>query len=472
MLKIYINRITAATLAVVITITSLTFTVSAAYEPEQDPKSEGVYMVNTDTDIVLYKKNEKMKLYPASLTKIMTCLITLEKVKDLDQKVEITYDATNEFFGDDPNKQGPSVASFAVGQDNLTYRDCLYGLMIVSGCEAANVLALNVAGDIETFVGMMNEEAARLGCENTHFGNAHGLHQPDNYSCAYDMYLITRYAYDTYPEFMEIANTTEYTFPANVHNPNPYTMQSTNQLIRGYVGNDNYYEFAAGVKTGSIDRIYDMQTKEWAEGSSNLVSTATKQGFTYMLATLGAPYHDATGAKHLFSFEDHIALYRWAFGEFSYKQVLSKNDPLGEIPVTQGKNADHVILFPADDYSTILNRKMDDSSVLKDIELTEASAVAPVEKGQILGSVKLRLSGEELVSIPLVAGESVDRSTAAHIADLAVKMTQTIWFRVLITILGIMVVLTVSANIVSRSRRDRKHVRPVARSRSGVKRRK
>lgn len=462
---IYIKRITSLALAAVFAVTVFTVTVSASYEPKDDPKSAGVYMVNTDNDIVLYKKNEKEKLYPASTTKIMTCLIVLENVKDLDAKVKVTYDATNEFFGDDPNKQGPSNAGFSVGQENLTYRDCLYGLMLASGCEAANILAINTSGSIEDFVALMNKEAERLGCENTHFGNAHGLHQPDNYTCAYDMYLITRYAYDTYPEFMEICNSTEYTFPANAYNAAPYTLQTTNLLLRDYAGNERYYEFAAGIKTGSIDKIYDAATKEWQEGSSNLVSTATKQGFTYMLVTLGAPYHDSSGATPIykFAFEDHIALYRWAFADFSYKQVLSKNDPLGEMPVLQGKNADHVILTPAEDYSTILHREMNESAVLKDIVLGSESAVAPIQKGQVLGEVKLRLSGEELASVPLVASDNVELSKSAHLAAQAVKMTQTLWFRILITILGVMVVAVITLRLINKSRRDRRPVRPVSR---------
>ena len=146
----------------------------ATFTPNFPLYSEGVYMVNTDTDIVLVSKNAHQKLYPASTTKIMTCLVAIENIKDFDAKVLVPYETLNEFNSDNINFNDVSSAAIEPLQDNLTYWDCLYSLMICSACDSANVLAYNVGGgSIETFVNMMNNTARRIGCKNTNFMNAH-----------------------------------------------------------------------------------------------------------------------------------------------------------------------------------------------------------------------------------------------------------------------------------------------------------
>lgn len=132
------------------------------FDPNTDKiYSEAVYMVNTDTGDVVYKKNESKKMYPASTTKIMTCIIALEHLSEgsLSKKVEVPYDCFNDFY-EDPNYSDPSNAAIEPLQDNLTYKDCLYALMLPSACEAANILAYNIGGgSITKFIGMMNEKS-------------------------------------------------------------------------------------------------------------------------------------------------------------------------------------------------------------------------------------------------------------------------------------------------------------------------
>ena len=142
--------------------------VSAAFTPKFALHSEGVYMVNLDTDIVIVSKNADKKLTPASTTKIMTALVALENI---------------------------------------------------------------IAGSIPDFVAMMNAKAAEIGCTGTHFANTHGLYSEDNYTTARDLYLITRYAMDNYPGFMTICSTTDYKMPANSANPDGYTIHTTNHLM-------------------------------------------------------------------------------------------------------------------------------------------------------------------------------------------------------------------------------------------------
>ena len=424
----------------------------SGFEPEFETASEGVYMVNMDTDIVVYQKNAHKKFYPASTTKIMTCIVALEHITDLDAYVNITYDATNEFWEGDPNKEGPSNAALEAGQTNITYRDCLYTLMVASACESANILAINTCGSIEAFVAKMNEKAAELGCANTHFSNTHGLWEEDNYSTPYDLYLISKYGYEKVAGFMEICDTTQWTLPANTYNPDGYTKYTTNVLIRNVAENPFYYEYAHGIKTGSIDYYWDSEGNKH-EGGRCLVTTAKKNGYNYMLVTMQAPYFNGAGESYNFAAEDHVALYKWVFDTFQYITVLTSNDVVAEITVEQGENADHVTLSPNGDFSTLLPHYLDLTTVQRVIEKPD-TIKAPVERGAVLGTIELRLGGETLTKLDLVANRSITRSQIAYITEQVKSVVDTGWFKFCLVVL-ILLILALIVLICIRNRQRR-----------------
>ncbi|MCL2693749.1 MAG: D-alanyl-D-alanine carboxypeptidase, partial [Oscillospiraceae bacterium] len=379
----------------------------SAFTPDFDIHSQSAIMVHLDTDITVFRKNELERVYPASATKIMTALVVLDNVPNLSDTVIVTNEM-NTGFGANPNFTGASAADFVVGQENLTYLDLLYALMIASACDAANVLAYNVGGDIPTFVGMMNKKAQELGAVNTNFGNPHGLHQKDNYSCAWDMFLITKYVYEKHPNFIGIANAASYEFPMNSRNPSGYVLTNTNRLLRNVEGNTFFFEFARGVKTGSLPYFFDVDNSEYSRGNFSLVSTAVRDGNTYLLVTLGAPYHridsnsynnpgvDNMDDRAFYVYEDHLALFRWAFSQLRYQTVLSANEVIAQISVINGQDADRVQLKPAHDFSTMLPDGLDRTAVLREITYFEEELSAPITKGEVLGYVELMLAGEVL----------------------------------------------------------------------------
>lgn len=428
------------------------FSAVSAFEPDVKVHSDGVFMVNLDTDIVVYQKNATKKLYPASTTKIMTCIIAMELIDDWNEFVKITYDATNEFWEGDPNKEGPSNAALEAGQDNITYKDCIYGLMVSSACEAANILAINTCGNIENFVAKMNEKAAQLGCVNTHFGNTHGLWQEDNYSCAYDMYLIAKYAYDTIPNLLEICDTYQYEFPPNEFNPDGYIKTATNALIINSAENPFYYEYAHGIKTGSIDYYWDEEGNVH-EGGRCLVSMAKKGGYTYMISSLQAPYFDENGEKYNYSALDHVNLYDWAFSTFNYETVISENDVVAEMKVVQGEGKDHVSLRPAASFATLLPDYLNKSAIQRILNV-DSSVVAPVEEGQVLGSLELRLDGETMAKLDLVATEAISRSQIEYIKEQVGNVTGTAWFKILLVLLIVLIIVLIVLLHIRKRRRQ------------------
>lgn len=162
-------------------------------------EAAGVFGINTlDT---VYSKNVFEKLYPASTTKIMTALVAI-KYGNLSDEVTVTEDAVI-------TEAGATLCGIKPG-DKLTLEQLLYGLMLPSGNDAGAAIAIHMAGSIEGFADMMNQEAKRIGATGTHFTNPHGLHSEDHYTTAYDLYLIFNEALK-YPKFREITGSTAYT---------------------------------------------------------------------------------------------------------------------------------------------------------------------------------------------------------------------------------------------------------------------
>ena len=186
----------------------------ASYDPDF-VTSQAAALFDMDDREVLYSKDVFERMYPASITKIMTALVAI-KEGDLKSRVLVTDDAVI-------TEPGATLCGIEPG-DTLTLEQLLYGLMLPSGKDAGAAIAVHIAGSIEAFSDMMNEEAVRLGATGTHFVNPHGLNNPDHYTTAYDLYLIFNEALK-YPVFRQIVGTTAYT--ANYHNKNSEPVSKT-----------------------------------------------------------------------------------------------------------------------------------------------------------------------------------------------------------------------------------------------------
>jgi D-alanyl-D-alanine carboxypeptidase (penicillin-binding protein 5/6) len=152
--------------------------------------SKYIYVENRTSKSEVIKKNHKVKTCPASLTKIMTTIVALEHIEDLSAIAPVDVDAYKEMVNNNS-----SMAGF-YGKEQTTYRDLLYGTILSSGGEAANSLAINIAGSVENFVKLMNNKASELGLHDTHFVNPEGLHDKNQYTTAYDMAKLLDYALD------------------------------------------------------------------------------------------------------------------------------------------------------------------------------------------------------------------------------------------------------------------------------------
>ena len=188
--------------------------------------AQSAILLEANTGVILYAKNIDERLYPASTTKLMTCLIAAEKCQ-LGETITFSHDAV---FSLEP---GSSNMGIDEGQA-MPLEECLYGILVASANEVANAVAEHIAGSRDAFAEMMNEKAAELGCKNTHFVNAHGLHDDDHYVSAYDLALIAK-AFFQNELPAKIGNTASYHFKPTNTQPDDFIKRNKHELITGEI---------------------------------------------------------------------------------------------------------------------------------------------------------------------------------------------------------------------------------------------
>ena len=361
--------------------------------PDPDIQAKAALLVDWDTETVLYAKNEHTELYPASLTKIMTALLTLEAVDQgklaLDQELTATASALDGLAADG------STAGIKVGE-TMTVENYLKCMLIVSANEACDVLAEGVSGSVSAFVDAMNARAAELGCKNTHFVNPNGLHDSQHYTSAWDLYLITREALK-YPEFMAVCDMGVAEIPAT-NLSESRRLRTTNYLLSNWRAAGYLYPDAHGIKTGST-----------SEAGHCLVSSATRGSRSLISVVLGAErVVGENGVADVKSFSETSRLFEWGFANFSTQTVLTELDMLADVPVALSK-IDSVAVHPDREVTLVLPNDVGPEDLERKLTLEE-NVQAPVSAGQELGSVELSRNGTVYVSVPLVALNDVEAS--------------------------------------------------------------
>ncbi len=258
---------------------------------------ETAIVMDATTGQILYEKNAYQTMYPASITKILTALVAIEQ-GDLDSTLTMTEDAVWGIEWDS-NQIGLQVG------EQITLRDALYATMLESANEAAWGIGIHVSGSLSAFCEAMNTRAKELGCTNTNFVNANGLHDDNHYTCAYDMALITKEAL-THPEFVEITSTLEYTIPATNMTAEPRYLTHSNRMIQE--GTDYYYPYCIGGKTGFT---------EMAQGT--FVAWAEHNGVELICVTMKTN----TNANN---YTDTIALFNYCFNNYSAIKPLEHHE--------------------------------------------------------------------------------------------------------------------------------------------------
>ena len=363
--------------------------------PTLDIKAKAALLVDQNTGKIVYGKNEHEELYPASLTKIMTALLVLRAVDEGKLSMDQSISASESAFETLPDDS--SSANIKAGEV-LTVRQLLECLLIVSANEAGTILAEAVSGSVSAFVEEMNAEAAVLGCENTHFVNPTGLHDPQHYTSAWDLWLITQEALK-HEDFLAICDTIKSIIPATNLSPER-TLRTTNYLLDTWRALGYRYRNAHGIKTGST-----------SDAGYCLVSSAEKGELHLLSVVLGCErVVDDSGKADVQSFSETKRMFEWGFESFSYKTVQSVNDMLASIPVTLSQETNSVVLHPAEDVVVLLPNVLSSDDLKRVIRFAKESVEAPVHAGEPLAEAVLSYGDTVYATIPLVALSDIEAS--------------------------------------------------------------
>lgn len=388
-------------------------------------------------ETIIFDKNSSLKTQPASLAKIVVASIVLERCDNLDEMVEVPSYVIDDLIGTNSSNVGIKRG------EKLSVKDLLYCMLVASANDAANVLAHHVSGNLEDFVGLMNEYVNDLGCKDTVFKNVHGLDAEGQHTTARDVLTYTKAALK-YPLFEEITSSAKYTVPAS-NLSGPRNLNTTVMLMNKGV-RDYYYEYAKGIKTGT--------TKE---AGRCVVSKASKDGYTYIAIVMQAPMLNIDDDAPLenCAFIDTKTMYKWVFEHIRLRTVVGEDQIMGEVDVKLSRQSDYVHLVPQEEYRALVPLDDGKDSVL--IKLIEdslpagRSVNAPVKKGDYLGQASVLYAGEEVARINLVAANDVKLSRTKYLVNMALRFTKSITFKVIVSlvafILFVFIVLVSRRNV-------------------------
>lgn len=372
------------------------------------------YVVNLDTNIVVYEKNSETPLSAASLTKLMTTLLLLENYQDQLDSISLTAPS---YVYDLIWEQSTNASSADIRRgETQSLRNLLYAMLLPSGNEAAYIVADYMGGgSIDNFVAMMNDEAKAVGCTGTTFVDPCGLN-PNNITTARDAYLILR-ALTTYDVFSTVVGTPSYDMGTNDRytTPGTYIIQTTDKLIT----NSSYHrDYTKGGKTGSLG--------EW----QNFAGWHSQDGESYISILLNVPYDaDPEGMRP--ALVETATIMDWVFDTYTIAPALDTTQPITEVRVAYSTQADTVMLYPADNMMTLLPRE-GGAALTEQVFNVPDQLPAPIKQGDIVGTVTLTIEGETIGTADLIAGSDVSRNQLLYTISRVSLFFSSTYFKVVV----------------------------------------
>ena len=409
---------------------------SAEIAPET--AADSAIVINADTGDIIYGKNIHKKQYPASITKLMTVLLTLENGNTGDI-MTFSHDAV---FSIERNSNHIAID---VGEE-LSVADALYAVMLESANEVANGLAEYISGDMDTFASLMTSRAKELGAKNTNFTNANGLHDDNHYTTAYDMALIAKELLK-FDIFKDVAKTVSYQIQPTNLQPEVRYMNMQNKMV--IPSSPYYYEYCIGGKTGFTDQALNT-----------LVTYAEKDGMTLICVVLnenGAPL----------TYKDSAAFFDYAFNNYKTVSVFS-----AEGYTTTVKCGSDPITLKADrDFYTTLPKGANASDVQKKFVCPEVVS-GPVSKGDIIGNIEFYYNGVSLGKVNLVADTASAAAASARVSKPAFSAKSLVLPAVIIVIaIIVFIILCNELNYRKKRAKRRKRLEELKNTDKALKRR-
>lgn len=380
--------------------------------------AESAVLINAKTGQILYEKNKDKQLFPASTTKVMTALLTLEN-KSLDEVVTISHDASF--------TEGSRI--YLLEGEQMTIEQLLYAMLLESANDAAIALAEAVGGSVSAFAEMMNTRAAELGAKNTHFETPNGLPNEAHVTSAYDLALIAQEAMKN-ETFRKIVSTESYNIPPTELQPETRYLHNTNKLLvstsKVYVDGvkrECKYEGILGIKTG--------YTKA---AQSCLVAGAQRDG----MEVIGVILRSTPDSQY----PDMIKLLDHGFAKYKAVKLLSAGDVVGSVSVQSGSSGSVKLMVDDDIYVSVLKDGSEDQSDIKaEYKIDAEDMTAPVEMGTAAGTVTVMLDGKELGEYEVYTAEKVGLSSMRSVFNKisGIKDIHIPWVAVIIVIVAALI---------------------------------
>ncbi len=359
------------------------------------PNADSAIVIDTKSGDIIYALDADKKVYPAGLTNLMTAVLAVES-KNLGDTFQVTKEVLSGITYDQPQLGMQEGETYTIEQ-------LLHAVILNSNNDASNALAIAVSGSVDEFVKKMNEKAKALGLNDTNFVNPSGFHNENHYTTASDMAYLAQYAMQN-QAIASIAKTQKYTFPPTGIRTSEKTILSTNHLVSRYKYPYHYYANATGLKSGNS-----------TEAGYCLAATAVKNGFTVLSVVMGAPNQDSN--EKAYSFRDTAAIFDYVFDTYQSVLLAKKGDVIHDSKVEEAKNSTRLALTVEEDVYSTMKKTADKDIIKNEVEITAEAIKAPIEQGQVFGTVTYSYNDRELTKVNLVAANEVKRDFILHLIN-------------------------------------------------------
>ena len=425
------KRIVTLFLSLVLLLSCLCAPASAMFDPSlfYEVQAKSAYIVNTDTNIIVYDKDSSRQVPAGGLTKYMTIALLLTNYADqLDNTFQMPF-AISDYVHNSDNADMRSNETF-------TYREAIYAMVMRNANAAAMDLAYSLSGgDLAGWVSKMS-------------------------NLSVDMYLILRYLM-SFDAFVDISSAPTFTMPAKEKHAKSFVLLSQNVALNKTSGGSFYRKAMQG-------GMCDVMAYKNDHGDQSYVSWANQDGSTYIFCIMQSPdtcdtYGYSNRRPALY---ETTRLIDWVFQSFSIQPALDTDLALAEVPVKYSSDTDSLKLYPDNSMMTLLPSSGDGTVTQKYFHLPDY-VCAPVQQGDVVGTVELKLAGETIGMVNLIAGQDVSRSSLLYSFSKLQEFFGSLYLKVVLIVSAICAILYVAWFLLNaqRTRRPSKKVHRYGRPR-------
>lgn len=387
-------------------------------ESPPDITAGSAILLNADTGNIIYEKNSRRIIFPASTVKIMTAIIVLENTADLETETVISKYVVDKTTG--------NTMLYNVKEGEIfTVEDLLNAMLLQGANDAALALAEFISGSVPDFVAEMNRKAMELGCGDTVFANPTGMHSEEMHTTVSDMAKIAFYA-SKMQKLMDITSSPKYIIKPTNKEREERTLQNRNHFISKAQQTQYYYEYARGINYGYTP-----------EAGYCLTTIGEQTGLSYLCVLMGSTSTviPETDSERIHCFSDARSLFEWVFSIYSYKTIISTKDKVCSVNIKLAANSDNITLVPDTDIPLLLPQNVDmEKEITTDCIIFEDDLVAPIDKGQQLGEVSVLYNGEVMGTAKLLSNSDVERSNILYVLDQIKVAVSGGWFKASVVI--------------------------------------